>query len=684
MFKQHAGSRWKKWLALFERLTIAMGIAEDKQKKALLLRYGGPEVDEIFDTLQDVGEDKDYKKAVEKLTAHFSPQVNVTYKVYNFRQAKQKDGETLDSFHTRLRGLAKTCDFANRDKEIKEQIILNCQSNSLRRKALREDLDLAGLMKAGRALEVSERPAKELESPEKTVNAVKPLKKGTPAQAKGKQRRQQNHHESRIRYQFRKHDGIDEKCRNCGGTYPHKDSCPAKNRKYSSCDKLNHFARVCRTNPTESAKRVTHQDPGEDDEYVYTVGRDKQPICKVTIDGKQVEMLVDSGASVDLIVDKTFRELYKDKKRATDKTKRRIFSYGSPMPLSLMGTIQAELCANTNSTQTTSHIVKGAPGNLMGYNTAKQLGVLKIINQLKTDETSTQFPASGEFASLFGGIGKVKGKVIKLHVDPDVKPQQQPHRRVPLHVRKDIEIELKRLQELDIIEPVTGPTPWESPIVVVPKSSGQVRICADMREANKAVKREKYLMPTIDDLVADLNGATMLTKLDLSSGYHQLELAPESRHITTFSTHVGLRRYKRLMFGINAASEIFQNAVEEILEGLPGCRNISDDIIVFGRTQQEHDENLRGVLERLQQHDVRLNKDKCSFSKSEVKFYGHILSQNGVKANPNKIKAITEMSKPENVSEVKSLLGMAQYVSRYIPDYATITASVNNNNNCDC
>ena len=128
------------------------------------------------------------------------------------------------------------------------------------------------------------------------------------------------------------------------------------------------------------------------------------------------------------------------------------------------------------------------------------------------------------------------------------------------------------------------------------------------------------------------------------------------------------------MFGINAASEIFQNAVEEILTGLPGCKNISDDIIVFGRTQQEHDENLRGVLERLKQLDFRLNKDKCSFSKSEVKFYGHIFSQNGVKAEPDKIKAITEMSKPVNVSEVKSLLGMAQYMSRYIPDYATITA----------
>ena len=136
-------------------------------------------------------------------------------------------------------------------------------------------------------------------------------------------------------------------------------------------------------------------------------------------------------------------------------------------------------------------------------------------------------------------------------------------------------------------------------------------------------------MPMIDDLVADLKGVTVFTKLDVLSGYHQLELAPESRHITTFSTHVGLQRYKHLMFGINTMSEIFQNEVEEILTGLPGCKNISDDIIIFGQSQQEHDENLQGLLEQLQQHDICLNKDKCSFSKSKVKFYGHIFSKNG-------------------------------------------------------
>ena len=284
--------------------------------------------------------------------------------------------------------------------------------------------------------------------------------------------------------------------------------------------------------------------------------------------------------------------------------------------------------------------------------------VLTMLQNLACSRSSTKSnltrPVSShsllrDLESLFGGISKVKGKVIKLHIDPDVISKQQPHRRISFQVRKDVEMELKRLEELDIIETVTGPTPWVSLIVIVPKRSGQVRICVDMRETNKAVK---HLMPTIDDLVADLNRATVFSKLDLSSGYHQLELAPESRCITTFSTHVGLRRYKRLMFGINAAPEILQNAIEEILTGLPGCKNISDDITVYGKTQKKHDENLRGVLKRLQQHGLN-NKYAPSRgvrSSSTDRFSARTESRQTQREDQGDM----DMSKPESVSEVVS------------------------------
>ena len=159
----NAGPRWKKWLARLERMFIGMNITIPKRKRALLLHYAGPDVDEIFDTLPNTGEDNDYDTAVAKLHEYISSQVNTTYEVYNFRQAKQKEGELLESYHTRLRQLAKTCEFSDIDKEIKEHIILTCTSSSLRRRALRENPTLEALLKLGRALELSAKQAKDVE-----------------------------------------------------------------------------------------------------------------------------------------------------------------------------------------------------------------------------------------------------------------------------------------------------------------------------------------------------------------------------------------------------------------------------------------------------------------------------------------------------------------------------------------
>ena len=116
------------------------------------------------------------------------------------------------------------------------------------------------------------------------------------------------------------------------------------------------------------------------------------------------------------------------------------------------------------------------------------------------------------------------------------------------------------MEKEDIIEkvPENEGTPWVSPIVVVPKKDGGVRICVDMRAANEAIQRVRHPIPTVDDVSFEFNGAKNFTKLDLSQAYHQLELDENSRHITTFSMHVGLYRYKRLNYGTNAAAEIFQ------------------------------------------------------------------------------------------------------------------------------
>ena len=199
-----------------------------------------------------------------------------------------------------------------------------------------------------------------------------------------------------------------------------------------------------------------------------------------------------------------------------------------------------------------------------------------------------------------------------------------------------------------------------------------------MREPNKAILRTRYVTPTIDELICDLRAATVFSKVDLRAGYHQLVLDPSSRPITTFAAHCGLYRYKRLIFGVNAVAEVFQHTIQTLLTGIEGTKNVSDDIIVFGKDKKSHDRALYKTLKKLQTSGLTINVQKCEFNKPKIAFYGHIFSAEGVSPDPEKIKALRDAKKPENATEVRSFLGMAQYSARFIPNFSTITEPLRN------
>ena len=226
----------------------------------------------------------------------------------------------------------------------------------------------------------------------------------------------------------------------------------------------------------------------------------------------------------------------------------------------------------------------------------------------------------------------------------------------------------------DVKEPVNGPTPWVSLIVPVPKPGKQneIRICTDAREANKAILRSRYSCLTVEDLAVRLNVAKFISKFDLRSGYNQILLSNESRYITAFCTHMGIFQYKRLNFGINAASEIFHKSIEQVLSGIKGALNFSDDIIVFGATKEEHDQRLEDVLKRLEDSGLTVNENKCEFGKRRLKFFGLEFSEKGISLDVKKYDALMQAKPSTTVGEVRSLLGLANYCDRFIPELASI------------
>ncbi|XP_058828130.1 uncharacterized protein K02A2.6-like [Topomyia yanbarensis] len=238
-----------------------------------------------------------------------------------------------------------------------------------------------------------------------------------------------------------------------------------------------------------------------------------------------------------------------------------------------------------------------------------------------------------------------------------------------------IEDKLNSLLANDIIEPVEGGCQWVSPLVTVIKDNGDLRLCVDMRRANVAILRERHMMPTIDDFLPRFAGAQYFSRLDIKEAFHQVELDEESRYITTFITHMGLFRYKRLMYGIVIAPEIFQRILEQILSRCSkNTANFIDDILIFGKTESEHDAALELVLYTLKDYGVLLNQKKCVFKVEKLDFLGHTLSSQSIQPAQDKVVAIQKFRLPSCPEEVRSFLGLVTYIGRFLPNLATITA----------
>ena len=190
--------------------------------------------------------------------------------------------------------------------------------------------------------------------------------------------------------------------------------------------------------------------------------------------------------------------------------------------------------------------------------------------------------------------------------------------QIPFHMRKQIVYKLEALESQGITNKATGPTPWISSLVVIPKKDGDVRLCIDMRISNRAILRERYPTLAVDDLIHTLNGAKVVSKMDLRSGYHQLLLNEDRGYITIFQTQKGRRRSRTLNSGTSSAIEIFHHSILEGLRDIPNALNISDDVIVFGKMQADHDVALENVFKRLSSRGLTLNRDQCVFSKDKL------------------------------------------------------------------
>ena len=233
------------------------------------------------------------------------------------------------------------------------------------------------------------------------------------------------------------------------------------------------------------------------------------------------------------------------------------------------------------------------------------------------------------------------------------------------------------MEKLGVIRKVEEPTEWCSGIVVVPKPNANVRVCVDLTKLNESVCRERHILPSVEETLAQLSNAKVFSKLDPNSGFWQVKLDNASSLLTTFITPYGRYCFNRLPFGITSAPEYFQKQMAAMLAGAEGVVCLMDDILVYCKDEEEHQKHLEAVMHKLKKAKITLNVDKCHFAKSTIKFLGQIVNQDGIQPDPEKVRAVTAMPPPTNVPEVRRFMGMVNQLSKFCPQLADKAKPIN-------
>lgn len=252
----------------------------------------------------------------------------------------------------------------------------------------------------------------------------------------------------------------------------------------------------------------------------------------------------------------------------------------------------------------------------------------------------------------------------------DAPPIKQSYRRMPLARQQRTESDLRKLLERKVIEPSKGP--WGFPLVIVGKKDGTERLCVDYRKLNLVTRKDSYPLPRMDECIEALGGNKYFIALDLESGYWQIAMDEESKAKTSFISSLGLFQFKVMSFGLCNAPATFQRLMDQMLDGLKfkKCLVYIDDIVIFGKTFEETLENFECVLERIEAYGVKLKPKKCKLFRTEVEYLGRIVSQEGIKADPAKVKAVQEWPRPQTVKDIRSFLGFASYYREFQPNFA--------------
>lgn len=663
---------WKKYKRNFQTFVMAYhSQASEESKVAMLLHSGGEDFQDVFDSLElSAAEKKVLTNVLEAFDGHYLPKTNVTYERFVFFTRKQKAGESFEQYMTVLQNLSVTCELGT----LKDELLRDIFVTGITDAKLQEKLLNTPKLTKEMALEICRSRAtvsdhiEQIQAPEvkQEPPEIDVIRRSKP--------RQSNMNPS----------GTITNCRFCSFNHAY-GRCPAFGKPCNACGEKNHFKGSLTCSKTGNKRQpaiheVSHEGSDNDtsdvefwcDSIHFDNYKNMDLVewytAKLTINGQCVQMKIDSGAACNVMGLSQFVSLGFGKKNLR-KTGIILKSFtNNKVPV--LGRCDVSCNFKNKDYIIEFMIMDGDCPNLLGLKSSELMGLIARVDNLIS---KPKVPVPAEFSHLFNGKVGCFASAVKIYLEKNYVPVICPVRRIPQALMGRVKKELERMEKSGIIKKITKPTEWVNQMAVVAKKDGSLRICIDPRNLNKFIKRPHIPFPTVDEIAARVGNAKFFCKLDAQSGFWMLPLDEASSRLCTFQTLWGRYSFLRLPFGLNCSSEIFHAEISETFNDFNTVATYQDDILIWADTKEKLREVLRGVLARADAKGIKFNPNKCIFYANKVEFLGHSFSEKGISVTSEKIKAVTELKNPSDKKSLQRVLGMFNYLSKFIPNYSELT-----------
>lgn len=669
---------------------------------SLLLSIIGDRALKVYNnfSFSDTQDKNDIKDVLKKFEEYFMPEKNVTYERHKFFLRHQREGEGIDNYATDLRDLSSSCDFGQlTDSLIKDQIVLGIKDNTIKDRLLRiKDLDLSKAIEVCRASEQTKVQLAGICNYSKDEDSNLEIHKIKMRTGQHRSQDRQGSYRTDVGKPYYSNSNRDStspnnntgkgprpsafkyvnknkvQCKKCG--YSHKPNCcPAYGKKCLKCHKIGHFASQC-FHKSVNTLDETELCLGTINSVNKGTGKSNSVpsewFANLLVNNfLNVKFKVDTGAQANVINTDVLDMLEIDRHNLVQ-TQTKLTSY-TGQKLNILGKCTISCVYNNEQHSIEVFVISGKYPCILGLQSIVLFNIISTVNEIGyTDRPNCSEDVLKQFSDVFVGIGCLKGE-YSIVLKDNFSPKIHAPRKVPFALQPKLKSKLNNLEKLGIVEKVNHPTDWVNSLTIVHKNDGDLRLCLDPKDLNEAIKRQHFQMPTFEDISSKLAGSTVFSILDTKDAFLHVKLSKESSDLCVFNTPYGRYKFNRLPYGLNLSSEVFQEKMSSLLEGMEGVSVYVDDILCYGVDLKQHNERLKKLLVKLRQENVKLNKNKCKFAINELKYLGHKISKAGIVPDDDKIKAITEMRAPTDKKELERFLGLVTYVGKFLPNLSDIT-----------